>query len=53
MGKRESYSKRFEGYALRAWCNIWLDAGKDYSTPAGQWLLDCNGNRCIRSAHQG
>lgn len=30
-----------------------LKQEKDYSTPAGQWLFDCNGNRCIRSAHQG
>jgi hypothetical protein len=30
-----------------------LEAGKDYPTPAGQWLLDCNGNRCIGSAYQG
>lgn len=30
-----------------------LKQEKDYPTPAGQWLLDCNGNRCIGSAHQG
>lgn len=42
--KRKSYSRRFEGYTLRVGNNIWFEAGKDYSTPAGQWLLDCNGN---------
>lgn len=53
MGKEKVTVNDLKVTLFRAWCNIWLEAGKDYSTPAGQWLFDCNGNRCIGSAYQG